>query len=100
GVPISVSKETVQTGFGENTLVWVPMGLDANSSQTAWPFNGADAVYAVAISNVLFGANVSNFNYSVTVFDPAVPGAGYYPPVIAGPAQPSVGVSNAYTFNS
>jgi hypothetical protein len=100
GVPITVSQETVQDGYGENTLVWVPMGLNASSFLTLWPFNGTDTVYTVAISNVLFGASVSNFNYSVTVFDPAVPGADYFPPIISGPAQPIVGVSNAYTFNS
>jgi hypothetical protein len=100
GLPVSVSKETVQNGFGENTLVWIPMGLDANNFSTVWPFSGGDTVYTVGISNVLFGVNVSNFNYSVTVFDPAVPGAGYFPPIISGPAQPTVGANNAYTFNS
>ncbi len=100
GVPISTSKETVQNSFGENTLVWVPMGLDANNFLTVWPFSGTDTVYTVAISNVLFGASVSNFNYTVTAFDPAVPGAGYFPPIISGPAQPTVGVNNPYTFNS
>src|SRR5207244_9776612 len=43
---------------------------------------------------------ISHCNYSVTVFDPAVPGAGYYPPIISGPSQPLVGQNNAYTFNS
>jgi hypothetical protein len=100
GVPISVAKDPIQGGFGEDTLVWVPMGLNATNFQTVWPFNGSDTIYTVAISNVLFGANVSNFNYSVTVFDPAVPGAGYFPPVISGPDQPAVGVGNTYTFNS
>jgi hypothetical protein len=100
GVPITTLKESVENGYGENTLAWVPMGLNANDFQTLWPFNGSDTVYTVAISNVLFGASVSNFNYSVTVFDPAVPGAGYYPPVISGPAQPSVGVNSSYTFNA
>jgi uncharacterized protein YkwD len=100
GVAIAVSKEIVQTGFGENTMVWVPMGLDANDFQALWPFNGTDTIYTVAISNVLFGATASNFNYSVTVFDPAVPGAGYFPPVISGPGQPLVGVSSAFSFST
>jgi hypothetical protein len=100
GVAVAVSKEPFDPSLGEPTLVWVPMGLNPNNFGTVWPFNGADTVYTVGISNVLFGANVSNFNYTVTVFDPAIPGAGYFPPIISGPAQPTVGINNAYTFNS
>jgi len=97
GVPIAVAKETYVTGYGENTVVWVPLGLNANSYATVFPFGGTDTVYTVAISNIV-GAPQSSYIYTVTVFDPAVPGADYFPPVISGPSQPSVGVSNAYTF--
>jgi uncharacterized protein YkwD len=100
GVPISVFKEDVVGGFGEPTIVWVPMGLATTNSFPVWPFNGSDTVYVVAISNVAFPSGTSNFSYSVTVFDPAVPGAGYFPPVISGPAQPFVDSSNSYSFNS
>jgi hypothetical protein len=102
GVPISVALETVATGYGENTLVWVPMGLNANDNATVWPFNGADTVYTIGVSNVLLnnGATITNFNYTVTVFDPAVPGADYLPPTISGPSQPVVGQTNQYTFTA
>jgi hypothetical protein len=100
GLPVSVQLETVANGYGENTLVWVPAGLDANSGTTRWPFSGADTVYSVTVSNVRFGANPSNFTYTVTVFDPALPGADHYPPVIAGTNLPAVGGSNSYTFTA
>ena len=99
-VPIAVRLETVADGYGENTLVWVPAGLDANNQNTTFPFSGADAVYAVTVSNVVIGSVSSNFTYTVTVFDPAVPGADYRPPVISGPSQPSVGQANPYTFTA
>src|ERR1035441_1427039 len=92
GVPISTTLESVANGFGENTLVWRPMGLDPSSS--AFPFSGSDTVYTVGISNVTVGAIVTNFNYTVTLFDAAVPGADYFPPVITGPNQPIPGVTS------
>jgi hypothetical protein len=104
GIPVSmIALEPLAPGYGENTLVWVPMNLDANDFNTVWPFNGTDTVYTVGVSNVIVTnvvAIVTNFNYTVTVFDPAVPGADYFPPVISGPSQPVVGLSNAYTFNA
>lgn len=99
GVTVAVFKESVVSGFGENTLVWVPMGLDANNPATTFPFNGSDTVYTVTISNIV-GMPQNTYTYNVTVFDPAVPGADFYPPVISGPAQPFVGASNFYTFNA
>jgi len=75
------------------------MGLNAANFNTLFPFGGADTVYTVAISNIA-GAPQSFYIYTVTVFDPAVPGADYFPPVIAGPSQPVVGQSNAYTFTA
>lgn len=97
GVPVSVAYEPYATGFGENTLVWVPMGLNANNAATAFPFAGSDTVYTVAVSNIT-GAAQSYHIYTVTVINPAVPGADYAPPVISGPSQPFAGQGNAYTF--
>jgi hypothetical protein len=98
GVPVSVNLQPVTTGAGENTLAWIPAGLDANG-YTRWSRPAADTVYSVTIGNVA-GASASEFSYSVTVFDPAVPGADYFPPVISGPAQPAVGQGNLYTFTT
>jgi hypothetical protein len=99
GVPVSVVYETYATGYGENSRVWVPMGLNANSDATVFPFNGSDTVYMVAISNIV-GAEQSFYVYTVTLFNPAVPGVDYVPPVISGPSQPFVGQSNVYSFNA
>lgn len=97
GILVSVAYEPYEVGFGENTLVWVPMGLNANDDATMFPFSGVDTVYSVAISNIT-GAAQSYYTYTVTVVDPAVPGADFAPPVISGPNQPVVGQNNAYTF--
>lgn len=99
GVAVSVAKSAVIPNVGENTLVWVPLGLNANSQNTTFPFDGTDTVYSVAISNIL-GAAQTWHTYTVTVFDPAVPGADYFPPVISGPSQPVVGANTAYTLSA
>jgi hypothetical protein len=98
GVPVSVVQEAVANGYGENTIVWIPMGLDALSWSTTWPFSGQDTVYTVTIANALLNSKTTNFTYSTTVFDPALAGSDASPPVISGPAQPSVGLPNSYTF--
>jgi len=95
GVTIAVSKQTYVTGVGENTVAWVPVGLDYTSENAVFPFNGTDTVYTIAISNIVGSPNF--YVYNVTLFDPAVPGADYFPPTISGPSQPVVGQNNAYT---
>ncbi len=100
-VPISVSVQPQVNGFGENTLVWVPMGLDASCECTTFPFNGSDTVYNITVSNINIGTGgVTNYisvSYHVIVFDPALPGPDYVPPVISGPAQPVVNATNIYS---
>ena len=97
GVLVSVAYEPYAAGFGENTRVWVPMGLNANSDATTFPFGVSDTVYTVAISNIT-GAAQSFYTYAVTIIDPTVPGADYQPPIVSGSSQPAVGQANAYTF--
>jgi len=75
GMNIAVSPEQVQTGFGENTLVWIPMGLN---DRDPWPQPAGDTTYTVTIGNVLIGGIPRSFTYDVIVFDPATAG-----PVIA-----------------
>ncbi len=96
GAPVSVSVQPYQTGYGENTIVWVPMGLDANCDCASFPFNGTDTVYTVTVTNIQAGASTVGFTYNVTVFDPAAPGTDYVATAISGPAQPTVGLGNAY----
>jgi hypothetical protein len=57
----------VVDGYGENTIVWIPMGL---SDGAIWPKPQADTAYTVAIQNVGIGGQSRNFVYDVIVFDP------------------------------
>ena len=99
GVSVAVSIQPYVTGYGENTLVWVPMGLDPTVESTVFPFSGADTVYTVTVTNIHYSTITTGFTYTVTLFDPAVPGSDYAPPTISGPANPAVGQGNAYTFS-
>jgi hypothetical protein len=96
GVPLSVTVQSNMIGYGENTLVWYPSSLDFTSYGTVFPFNGADTVYAITISNVPIGV-ASNLSYNVTVFDPALPGADYVPTVISGTNRSTVNETNPYS---
>jgi hypothetical protein len=98
GVPLSVTIQTNVTGYGEDTLVWYPSAIDPTSYSTVFPFNGADTVYSITISNVPIGvaSNLQSFSYYVTNFDPALPGADYVPTIISGTNRPSVNENNPY----
>jgi hypothetical protein len=97
GVPVTKVIQPYQTGFGENTLVWVPMGLDATTGGTSFPFNGQDTAYSVTVNNINFGGATIEYSYNVTVFDPAVPGADYAPTTLNGPAQIAAGAAMVFT---
>ena len=96
GVPIAVTLQPYVTGYGENTLVWHPSGLDPTVSTTVFPFSGTDTVYAITVSNVVTTAGTNNFIYGVTLFDPARTGADYFPLTISGTNQPAINVANLY----
>jgi hypothetical protein len=68
GSAVSLTMETVENGYGENTLVWIPL---EKKSYDSWPNPGADTVYQVTVSNVVIGGSPRTFNYAVTIFDPA-----------------------------
>lgn len=74
--PITVTLAPIVTGYGENTLVWIPKGLADNAS---WPQPSADTRYRVNITNVRIGGNYRNFSYEVIVFDPATAGPASSP---------------------
>ena len=98
GIPVSVGNYNNTDGYGDNTLCWVPMGVNSDGqSLPAFPFNGTDTVYTVTVSNVSFGAAKSNFTYQVTLFDPAVPGTDYIAPVVHGTTNPVLNAANAYS---
>lgn len=67
GENLPVEQAPIQNGYGENTLVWIPLGLSDGAS---WPRPGEDTIYSVTIQNVLINNTSRNFNYKVVVFDP------------------------------
>jgi hypothetical protein len=95
GVSVPTSPEVVETGFGENTLVWEYNGLSGDSGSPA-PQPTADTTYTVQISGVQ-NAPQTSYSYNVTVFDPAVAESGDTPPTVAGPATAAVGTGTNYT---
>ena len=97
GVTIPVALETVIAGYGDNTLVWYPADLDP-TQPSAWPAPATDTIFTVSVQNVRLAGLLTNFHYSVTVFDPAVPGADTVLPAISGVTQPAVGTPTSYSF--
>jgi uncharacterized protein YkwD len=67
GSNLSVAVYKPQNGFGENTLLWIPMGLNDSSN---WPKPSADTTYHVNVNNVLISGTPHNFSYDVIIFDP------------------------------
>ncbi len=64
---VSVDIEPQQQGFGENTIVWIPLRM---SDRDDWPKPNADEKFTVNINNVLINGEERNFTYDVTIFDP------------------------------
>lgn len=67
GVQIPVELEPIHNGYGENTLVWIPLGT---GDTHGWPKPEDDEHYHVEIRNVVMGEEIRNFSYDVVVFDP------------------------------
>ena len=97
GVPISVALEVYEGGYGENTLIWVPANL-STLNLSSFPPPATDTVYHVTVGNVRISGMPQTFNYDVRVFNPAVPGPDYFPPLITGPTQAFVNASTPYNF--
>jgi uncharacterized protein YkwD len=95
GVAIPTRLEAVQTGFGENTLVWYP-GSYADGQ--TWSKPGADMTYTVRVSNAIVGGTTRTFSYGVTVFDPDTPGPDTVVPQVIGSPTISLGQNENYTF--
>jgi len=97
GAAVATVIQPYKTGYGENTLVWVPMGLDATTGGTSFPFSGTDTVYNVTIGNISNGSAPSQYSYSVTVFDPATTGTDYIATTLSGPSQIQAGIGAVYS---
>ena len=92
GAPVTVSKELIASGYGENTLVWFVDGvLSRPLSRPA-----ADIPYVVSLNNVSIGGFSQNFNYTVTAFDPDIQGTGESLVTVTGPS--TIGLSQGTPF--
>ena len=59
--------ESITNGYGENTLVWLPYGLN---SWDVWIKPAKDMRYTISVLNVYIQGEWRNFSYDVIVFDP------------------------------
>ncbi|MFN8143782.1 MAG: CAP domain-containing protein [Bacteroidia bacterium] len=59
-VPLTIVSST-DNGYGDNTLVWEPTGIDVS--------NTADVAYTVTVSGIT-GAAASSYTYTVKIFKP------------------------------
>jgi hypothetical protein len=64
GSPIAVSVRQLVNGYGDNTLVWEPSGINAHAGM-------ADLPVSVTVSNILVAGVSRTVNYTVTIIDPA-----------------------------
>ena len=75
GQSIPVALSTLATGYGEDTLVWVPDNLDPDIYLPPSP-PASDTTYTVHITTVVIGGVPQTFDYTVILFDPDAPPAG------------------------
>lgn len=92
GQAVPVTLETIATGFGENTLVWV-VDNRTTSGSSVLPRPTVDTLYRVVVSGARIGGQARTFDYSLIVFDPdpSVQGMSFMP------AQPNVTVGRSLT---
>lgn len=86
GSTISTTIEPVSSGAGIDTLVWIPLGLDANNTEP-WPQPTSDETLSVQLNNVLVDGVPTSFNYDVQIFDSTVAGTNDEIPTITGPVS-------------
>jgi hypothetical protein len=67
GSNVSLALSPVVNGYGENTLIWIPRGLNDGAT---WPKPDGDTTYTVNVQSVRIGGQNRNFTYDVTIFDP------------------------------
>jgi|GEM_PF-463901 len=96
-IPVQVLTPSGSGSVGENTLVWVPDNIDADSS-FLWPKPTVDTPISVTVSGVSGSGVATSFSYTVTVFDPLEPGVGTVIPAVSGTAFPTFGQANLYTI--
>ncbi len=100
GASVPVQVEALDNpAYGENTIAWDYNGLDGSTVNSSAPRPGSDLAYQVAVHGVMVNGSPTNYDYTVTVFDPAVAGPGESLPVITGPQGPAVGQGASYSVS-
>lgn len=97
GTPVAVHKEKVETGYGENGVVFVPHGI-APQTRMFWPVPAEDVRYSVQIENIVHRGVVTNYAYEVFVFDPAKPLGDWASVRLAGSSSPAANRVNRYAL--
>ena len=90
GTSVSVTKESVANGYGDNTLVWQ---ADLTSTLQA----KSDTPYTVVVNNVVINGTAQRFQYVTKVFDPTQYGSDTVLPNLSGPTQLTVGAAGSFT---
>ncbi len=60
--PMSLTVVSTASGYGDNTIVWEPVGVNTTSA--------TDLTYHVTVSNVTVGGQPKTYNYDVTIIKP------------------------------
>lgn len=97
GTPVAVHKEKVETGYGENAVVFVPHGITPQT-RMFWPKPAQDVTYSVQIDNIVVRGNITNYAYQVVVFDPEKPLGDWASARLSGSANPPAERLSRYTF--
>jgi hypothetical protein len=100
GVSLTVALEPVDDGYGDNTIVFKPSGIN-----TTGPF---DEKYTIQISNVMIGSTPQTFTYDVIVVQPVHPptcptGLAWSEPdcmCLANPGVPEISATNGMSVLS
>ncbi|MEN9677232.1 MAG: hypothetical protein RIS76_3128 [Verrucomicrobiota bacterium] len=100
GVPLGIRLEGEAAGYGENTLVWVPEGQNADRTLYPYPAPASDQTNIIRIEGVLVAGVARTFVYTNILFDPAVTGDDTVVPAITGPIDPPAGQASEYRFNA
>ncbi len=70
GASVDIEEEDkTSTGYGENTITWVPENYDADDSFAAWENPGSDTSYTITISGIA-DAPQNEYTYTTTIYDP------------------------------
>jgi hypothetical protein len=93
GTALSIHIENLAIGYGEETIVFVP-GTISPDARRVHHKPASDLTYDINIANVIVGSTITNYSYTVTVFDSEKSLAPM--PQLTGSSQPLISRTNRY----